>query len=145
MTTKTAHLIAKLTDQVSGPAKGMAGALKGTVSALDALKAKAGQIDAFRQASKSLDDASQRMKLAQQNLRKIKADMDAAGDGGKKFASALRSAEREAEAAKNAFKSQGQEVRAMRAALQQAGVPVPVQVPVPGAAAGSRTSMSIER
>lgn len=124
MATRTAQLIAKLTDQVSGPAKGMAGALKSTVSALDALKAKAGQIDAFRQASKSLDDASQRMKLAQQNLRKIKAEMDAAGDGGKKFASALRSAEREVEAAKNAFKSQGQEVRNLRSALQQAGVPL---------------------
>ncbi len=124
MVSRTAELIAKLTDQVSGPAKGMAGALKGTVSAPDALKAKAGQIDAFRQASKSLDDASQRMKLAQQNLRKIKAEMDAAGDGGKKLASALRSAEREVEAAKNAFKSQGQEVRNLRSTLQQAGVPL---------------------
>jgi TP901 family phage tail tape measure protein len=124
MPSKTAHLIAKLTDQVSGPAKGMAGALKGTASALDALKAKAGRIDAFRQASKSLDDASQRMKVAQQNLRRIKADMEAAGDGGKKFASALRSAEREVQAATNSFRSQGQEVRAMRSALQEAGVPL---------------------
>lgn len=124
MATRTAQLIAKLTDQVSGPARGMAGALKSTASALDALKAKAGQIDAFRQASKSLDDASQKLKLAQQNLRKVKADMEAAGDGGKKLSSALRSAEREVEAAKNAFRSQGQEVRNMRAALQEAGVPL---------------------
>lgn len=124
MASRTAELIAKLTDQVSGPAKGMAGVLKGTVSALDALKAKAGKLDAFKQASKALDDASQKFKLAQQNLRKVKAEMDAAGDGGKKLGAAFRSAQREVDAAKAAFKSQGQEVRAMRTALSEAGVPL---------------------
>ncbi|MDO9426036.1 MAG: phage tail tape measure protein [Methylobacterium sp.] len=124
MSTRTATLIANLVDQVSGPAKGMAEALKGTASALDALKAKAGKIDAFKQASKSLDDAAQKFRLAQQNVRKIKAEMEAGGDGAKKLGSALKSAERNADAARAAFKSQGQEVRALRGALEQAGVPL---------------------
>jgi len=124
MATRTATLIANLVDQVSGPAKGMAGALKGTASALDALKAKAGKIDAFKQASKSLDDAAQKFRLAQQNVRKIKAEMEAGGDGAKKLGSALKSAERNADAARAAFRNQGQEVRALRTALEQAGVPL---------------------
>ena len=124
MAARTAELIARLVDQVSGPARGMSGALKGTASALDALKSKSAAIDRFKAASRGLDDASLRFRVAQQNVRRLSTEM-AAGDGaGKKLGGALAAAKREAEAAGSAFKRQGQGLREMRAGLVEAGIPI---------------------
>lgn len=121
---RTAELIARLVDQVSGPAKGMAGALKGTSSELDKLTARSIAIDRFKTASRGLDDASQRFKVAQQNVRRLTTELGSVEGGSQKLGSALTKAKREADAAGKAFKAQGAKVREMRAALDQVGVPI---------------------
>ena len=63
MATRTAELVARLVDEVSGPARGMAGALKGVAAAGKDL----GKVGA----APGLDKLNQQLKQAKDNLAAV--------------------------------------------------------------------------
>ncbi|MBS7698683.1 MULTISPECIES: phage tail tape measure protein [unclassified Chelatococcus] len=120
MATVTSSLILKLVDQMSGPAKGAAGSLKGLASATKDLE-KLGKINAFREAMRSMKDASAAFKNAQEQVRRLKTELAGTDSPSRKLQSALKAAERAAASAKKAFMDQGQAARQARTALEQSG------------------------
>ncbi|MBS7702674.1 phage tail tape measure protein [Chelatococcus asaccharovorans] len=120
MATVTSSLVLKLIDQMSGPAKGAAGSLKGLASATKNLE-KLGKITAFREAMRSMKEASSAFKRTQEQVRRLKTELAGTDSPSRKLQSALKAAERAAASAKKAFMDQGQAARQARTALEQSG------------------------
>lgn len=114
-------------DPLLNPARGVADLrkvpeLQAAIATRQALKAQAGAIEDFRADSRGLKQASQAYRLAQQDLRKLKAEMASAPSD----AVAAKLAEAHAAVARTsaAFQAQGSAVRASKAALAEAGIGV---------------------
>ncbi len=119
----TSNLTIKLTDDLSGPLKQAAASLKGfTVSAQDLQKAA--KIAEFRTLSKQVDQASVAFKAAQQNVRKLAADIAASDSPTKKMQAALAAAQRQSDRSKASFVEQGQALRSLRASMVDLGLPI---------------------
>jgi TP901 family phage tail tape measure protein len=144
MANAVSNLIIKLQDQLSGPAAKAAGSLDKLEAAgkdlkkiggstaqiekltadLAKLNAQAGKIGEFRDASRALDQAGLAYRKAQQDVRKLAAEIAATDRPTRQMKASFERAKREAASAATAFKQQGQAVRSMRSALDGAGIPV---------------------
>jgi hypothetical protein len=110
-------LTIRLNDLLSGPAKGLK-------SSLDELQAKAGKIDAFKTASRSVDAASLSYRKAQQDVRRLATEIAATESPGAKLKRSFAAAERSASAARASFVAKGAALRGLRAELVAADIPV---------------------
>jgi hypothetical protein len=137
------RLTVQLIDQISGPAKGAGGSLKGLKGDLDKLASASGtgkmakavkqvvkDIDAlesignFKNLRRGLTEASQAYKRASQEARRLAAEVAASGTATRQQEQALHRAVAAADSAKAAFMQQGQAVRSAMGGLQGAGIAV---------------------
>lgn len=114
-------------DPILNPERGVADLRKvpelgKAVAARRALQAQAGAIEDFRVDARGLKQVSQAYRLAQQDLRKLKAEMASAPSDA--VASKLAEAHAAVARTSAAFQAQGAAVRSSRAALAEAGVGV---------------------
>ncbi|WP_336488277.1 phage tail tape measure protein [Methylobacterium nigriterrae] len=103
MASRTAHLIAKLTDEVSGPAKGMAGALKGAAAAGKDL-GKIGAGSALGKLTKELEEARRQAEL----LTQLQNRMRTFGQARTAFSGARENVEKLSKALEQARKTAAQ-------------------------------------
>lgn len=140
MASKTSTLTIQLIDQISGPAKGAAGGLKGLegamarlgksgngaanglVRSLDQLRAKAAAIDNFTGLRRGLKDAALEFRQAKSNVDRLKAALASASAPTKRMQADLAAAQGALARTSAAFKQQGAAVRSAEAALRQFGI-----------------------
>ncbi|KAB1069270.1 phage tail tape measure protein [Methylobacterium planeticum] len=103
MASRTAHLIAKLTDEVSGPAKGMAGALKGAAEAGKDL-GKVGSGSGLAKLTKEMQEARRQAEL----LTQLQGRMKSFGEARTAFSGARENVERLSKALEQARKTAAQ-------------------------------------
>ncbi|GJE00020.1 hypothetical protein [Methylobacterium isbiliense] len=149
MASRTASLIIRLTDQVSGPAKQAAGALKGLAGAgdglsrlknagngldqlakrLEALQAKASKLGDFRAAGRGLQDLGRDLRKAGEDLAAAEQALARAKAAGDKAAIAAAraqqaSAERAVKRTRTAYDKQRSLVQGLRAEVLPDGAPI---------------------